>query len=131
MRLLKRTAPIAVSVMIILTITSVLFYFKEAQHHHHLVFLYLFPTALVAMIYGSVLSMLSAIFATLLAAFFLYDPIYSLYVSDPRAVGELILFAAIGLLGAKCISFRKMPLTGGLNALREGAPSARTVSSGR
>jgi|SRR6516162_4934777 len=104
MRLLKRTAPIAVSVMIILTITAVLFYFKEAQHHHHLVFLYLFPTALVAMIYGSVLSMLSAIFATLLAAFFLYDPIYSMYVSDPREVGELIVFASVGLIGAKCIA---------------------------
>ena len=104
MRLLKRTAPIAVSVTIILTITAVLFYFKEAQHHHHLVFLYLFPTALVAMIYGSVLSMLSAIFATLLAAFFLYDPIYSMYVSDPREVGELIVFASVGLIGAKCIA---------------------------
>jgi len=36
------------------------------------------------------------------AAFFLYDPIYSLYVSDPREVGELILFAITGLIGAKC-----------------------------
>ena len=95
--------------MIILTITAVLFYFKEAQHHHHLVFLYLFPTALVAMIYGSVLSMLSAIFATLLAAFFLYDPIYSFYVADPREVGELILFAVMGLIGAKCIAVLRRP----------------------
>jgi len=103
MRLLKQTAtPLAVSLAIILVVTSVLFYFKNTQHQHHLVFFYLFPTALVAMIYGSVLSMVCATLATLAAAFFLYDPIYSFYVSDPRDVGELILFAVTGLIGAKC-----------------------------
>jgi K+-sensing histidine kinase KdpD len=104
MQSLKRTAPIVVSLAIILAVTTVLFYFKSAQQQHHLVFFYLFPTALVAMIYGSVLSMLCAIIATLVAAFFLYDPTYSLYVSDPREVGELIVFAGTGLIGAKCIA---------------------------
>src|SRR6516162_11252285 len=105
MRLLKQaTTPLAVSLAIILVVTAVLFYFKDVQHQHHLVFFYLFPTALVAMLYGSVLSMVCAIFATLLAAFFLYDPIYSMYVSDPREVGELIVFASVGLIGAKCIA---------------------------
>ena len=89
MQTLKRTAPITVSLGIVLAVTAVLSYFKDAQHQ---------------MIYGSVLSMICAIFATLVAAFFLYDPIYSLYVSDPRDVGELILFAATGLIGAKCIA---------------------------
>ena len=130
--LLVRTAPIALSLGMILVVTTILFYVKDPQQGaQHLVFFYLLPNAFVAIAFGSVLSMLCAIVATLLAAFFLYDPIYSLYVSDPRAVGELILFAGIGLLGAKCISFRKMPPTGGLNSLREGAPSTRTVSSGR
>jgi len=105
MRSLKQAAtPSAVSLAIILAVTAVLFYFKDAQHQHHLVFFYLFPTALVAMIYGSVLSMLCAIAATLLATFFLYDPIFSFYVSDPRDVGELIIFATTGLIGAKCIA---------------------------
>ena len=105
MRLLKQAGtPLAASLAIILVVTAVLFYFKDAQHQHHLVFFYLFPTALVAMIYGSVLSMLCAIAATLLATFFLYDPIFSFYVSDPRDVGELILFAVTGLIGAKCIA---------------------------
>ena len=103
MRLLKQaTTPLAVSLAIILVVTAVLFYFKSAQHHHHLVFFYLFPIALVAMLYGSVLSMVCATFAILVAAFFLYDPIYSLYVSDPRDIGELILFAVTGLIAAKC-----------------------------
>ena len=72
MRLLKQAAtPLAVSLAITLAVTIVLFYFKIAQQQHHLVFFYLFPTALVAMIYGSVLSMVCATFATLVATFFL------------------------------------------------------------
>jgi K+-sensing histidine kinase KdpD len=103
MRLLKRTAPISASLAIILVVTAVLSYFKDSHHGaQHLVFFYLLPTAFVAIVYGSVVSMLCAIAATLVAAFFLYDPIYSLYVSDPREIGELILFAVTGLIGAKC-----------------------------
>jgi hypothetical protein len=46
--------------------------------------------------------MLCAIAATFAAAFFLYDPIFSFYVSSPREVGELIFFAGTALIGAKC-----------------------------
>jgi hypothetical protein len=46
--------------------------------------------------------MLCAIAATFAAAFFLYNPIFSLYVSDQREVGELIFFAVTALIGAKC-----------------------------
>ena len=103
MKSIKRTAPISVSLAIIFAVTVVLFYFKDTHHGaQHLVFFYLLPTAVVAMVYGSVLSMFCAIAATLFAAFFLYDPIYSLYVEDPREVGELILFAGTAVIGAKC-----------------------------
>ena len=105
MRFCGRTAPIFVSLMIIAAMTAILSRLKLAEHgSQHLVFFYLAPTALVAILYGSVLSMLCAIAATLVAAFFLYDPIYSFYVSDPREVGELILFALVGLLGAKSMA---------------------------
>jgi len=109
MQLLKQATPLAVSLAIIMIVTAVLYYFNNAQHQHHLVFFNVFPTALVAMIYGSVLSMLCAIAATLLATFFLYDPIFSFYVSDPRDVGELIIFATTGLIGAKCIAELRSP----------------------
>ena len=105
MRLVGRTAPTLVSLVIILAVTIVLSRLKVGQHApQHLVFFYLAPTAFVAMLYGNVLSMLCAIAATLVAAFFLYDPMYSFYVSDPREVGELILFAIVGLLGAKSMA---------------------------
>jgi K+-sensing histidine kinase KdpD len=105
MPVLKRIAPVAVSLAIIFAVTAVLFYLKDAHEGaQHLIFFYLLPTAFVAMIYGSVLSMFCAIAATLIAAFFLYSPIYSLSVSDPREVGELIVFAVTGSIGAKCIA---------------------------
>ena len=102
MRFWERLAPVLVPLLIVIAVTDVLYFFKDAVHARHLVFFYLLPTAFVAMLYGSVLSMILAIDATFLAAFFLCDPRYTIYVSDPREVGELILFATTALIGAKC-----------------------------
>jgi hypothetical protein len=46
--------------------------------------------------------MICSIAATFAATFFLYDPIFNFYVSNPRDVGELIFFAVTALIGAKC-----------------------------
>lgn len=102
MGLWEPTAPIAVPFLIIVAVTQLLHLFKAAVGADHLVFFYLLPTAFIAMLYGSVLSMIFAIDATLLADFYLYNPGYTLYVSDPRAAGELFLFGVTALIGAKC-----------------------------
>ena len=102
MRFWERIAPIVVPFLIVVAVTDVLHFFKVAIQAHHLVFFYLLPTAFIAMLYGSVMSMICAIDATFVAAFFLYDPGYTLYVSDPRAAGELFLFGLTALIGAKC-----------------------------
>ena len=60
------------------------------------------PPPSLRLLYGSVLSMICAIDATLIADFFFYAPGYTLYVSDPREAGELFLFALTALIGAKC-----------------------------
>jgi K+-sensing histidine kinase KdpD len=98
----KRVAPIAVPFLIIVAVTDVGYFFKDVAHARHLVFFYLLPTAFVAMLYGSVLSMIFAIDATFVAGLFLYDPTYGLYLSDPRQAGELLVFAITALIGAKC-----------------------------
>lgn len=102
MRFWERLAPIVVPLLIVIAATDVLYFFKDAVHARHLVFFYLLPTAFVAMLYGSVLSMIVAIDATFLAAFFLCEPSFTLHVSDPREVGELLQFACTALIGAKC-----------------------------
>ena len=112
MRWPKQVAPISLSLAIVAAVTAVLFYFKDDDPHtdQHLVFFYLLPTAFVAILYGSVVSMLCAIAATFAATFFLYDPIFSFYVSSPREVGELIFFAGTALIGAKCTADLTHPL---------------------
>jgi hypothetical protein len=51
---------------------------------------------------GNALRQLIGHHATLCAAFFLYDPLYSFYVTSPLDVGELICFVGLALIGAKC-----------------------------
>ena len=100
------------SLAIIAAVTAALFYFKDddPRTDQHLVFFYLLPTAFVAILYGSVAAMLCAITATVVGAFFLTDPIFSFYMSDPREVGELIFFAGTALIGAKCAADLTHPL---------------------
>jgi len=100
MRLWKQIAPIIVPLLIIIAVTDVASFFKEAAHARHLVFFYLLPTAFVAMLYGSVLSMIFAIDATFVVGIRLYDA--NIFVSEPRQAGELFLFALTALIGAKC-----------------------------
>ena len=54
--------------------------------------------------------MLYGIAATFCAAFFLYDPLYSFYVTSPLDVGELVCFVGVALIGAKCAADLRQPL---------------------
>jgi K+-sensing histidine kinase KdpD len=103
MWIVKRGTPVAVALAVVAVVTAVLWLVKQTVGgEQHLVFFYLLPMALVAILYGSLPAMLCATAATVCAAFFLYDPIYSFYVADPLGWGELICFTGLALIGAKC-----------------------------
>lgn len=103
MWVVKRAMPVAVAFAVVTLVTAVLWLVRhEAVGPQHLVFFYLLPTALVAVLFGARAAMLCAVAATIAAAFFLYEPIYSFYVSKPVELGELICFAGLALIGAKC-----------------------------
>ena len=103
MGIVKAAASIAVALIIVFLVTAVLWLVKlSAAGSQHLVFFYLLPTALVAVLYGSLPAMLCAVMATGCAAFFLYDPLYSFYVAGTRELGELICFTGLALMGSKC-----------------------------
>src|SRR5215467_13129226 len=70
---------------------------------NHPVFFYLAPTAVLAMVYGVGEGAVFAVAALICSAFFLYDPVYSFYVSSVHALGELFWFLVIALLGVKCL----------------------------
>jgi two-component system, OmpR family, sensor histidine kinase KdpD len=103
MQFVKAATPAFVAFAVVLTVTAVLTLVKhEAVGPQHLVFFYLLPTALVAVLYGMRTAMFCAFAATACAAFFLYDPVYSFYVATPVEAGELICFTGLALIGAKC-----------------------------
>jgi K+-sensing histidine kinase KdpD len=103
MRIVKGVVPIVVAFAVVSVVTAVLWLVKlEAVGPQHLVFFYLLPTAVVAVLYGSRPAMLCALAATAFAAFFLYEPLYSFEVSKPVEWGELLCFAGLALIGAKC-----------------------------
>jgi K+-sensing histidine kinase KdpD len=111
MGVLRRAAPVVLVFAVVSVVTAVLWFIRiSAVGPQHLVFFYLLPIALVATLYGSLLAMLYGIAATLCAAFFLYDPLYSFYVASPLDVGELVCFVGLALIGAKCAADLLQPL---------------------
>ncbi len=111
MSIVKRVAPVALVFAVVSAVTAVLWCIRvSAAGPQHLVFFYLLPIALVATLYGSLAAMLYGIAATLCAAFFLYDPLYSFYVTNPLDVGELVCFVGLALIGAKCAADLLRPL---------------------
>ncbi len=111
MGIVKRAAPVALVFAVVSAVTAVLWFIRvSAVGPQHLVFFYLLPIALVATLYGSLAAMLYGIAATLCAAFFLYDPLYSFYVTSPLDVGELVCFIGLALIAAKCTADLLQPL---------------------
>ena len=104
--------PVAVSLAVVAVVTRSFGWSRLPQlGPHHLVFFYLLPIAFVAVLYGSLPAMVCAIAATLCAAYFLYDPIYSFHVANPLELGELFCFAGLALIGAKCTADLLRPVT--------------------
>jgi K+-sensing histidine kinase KdpD len=100
---------IAVSVGLLVILTAILFRLEMDHAVGAPIFFFLLPTMLVTVL-GGFLGALLFVCATLLtAAFFLYEPIYSFYVDDAKALGELICFSGLALIGAKCILVLREP----------------------
>ena len=103
MWILKRAEPVAAGLAAASLATAVLWLVRQTLgDEQHLVFFYLLPMVLVAILYGIPSAIICVVAGTLGAAFFLYDPIYSMYVADPLDLGELICFTGLALIGAKC-----------------------------
>ena len=103
MQIVKGIMPFVVAFSVVSIITVVLWIVRlEAVGPQHLVFFYLLPTAIVAVLYGHRPPMFFALAATACAAFFLYEPLYSFEVANPLELGELICFTGLALIGAKC-----------------------------
>jgi K+-sensing histidine kinase KdpD len=104
MWLANKALPLAVSLAVVAAVTAVLWYIKLTfGGSHQLVYFYLFPVIFVRVLFSDALAAVCAAIASLLANYFLQDPIYSLYIADPLDYGDLTGFLLLSLLAIKCV----------------------------
>jgi K+-sensing histidine kinase KdpD len=104
MRLGNKVLPMAVSLAIVAAVTAVLWRIKlTVGGSHQYVYFYLFPVILIRVLFSDALAALCAAIASLLANYFLQDPLYSLYNADRLDYGDLIGFFLLSLLAIKCV----------------------------
>jgi len=101
--MVRSAMPVAVSLVVVCSVTAGLWYLKvSGEVLRHPIFFYLVPIALLAMLYGSLPALLSISAATPLAAYFLYDPLYSFHIADSLEIGDVICFLVLALIVVKC-----------------------------
>jgi len=104
MWLANKALPLAVSLAIVAAVTAVLWRIKlTVGGSHQVVYFYLFPVILIRVLFSDALAALCAVIASLLANYFLQDPLYSLYNADPLDYGDLVCFLVLSLLAIKCV----------------------------
>jgi len=100
----KGIVPLVASLGIMAAATAVLWHLKvTTASSDRLVYFYLLPVALVAVLYGGRLAVLSAAMAIFGADYFLQEPIYSLANDNPLEYGDLVCFAILAALAIKSI----------------------------
>lgn len=103
-RLDRFVTPITVVLTFIAATTLVLWLFKADLSQNHLIFVYLVPTAMIAVRYGSISAMGVTIASSVAAAYFFYMPRYSFAVADRLEVMEIVLFCLLALLASQVVS---------------------------
>lgn len=68
-----------------------------------LIFIYLLPTVVIAMHYGSTLAVLTSFASGLTAAYFFFPPKFSFYIADPLNVAELGFFLLLAVIASKAV----------------------------
>jgi K+-sensing histidine kinase KdpD len=113
MRALKGVLPIAVSVGLVLAVTALLWRINStAAGSYHLVYIYLFPVALIAALYNGRLALLGTAIALICADYFLQKPLYALGNDNPLEYGDLFCFALLAISAIKFIRELLRPQAG-------------------
>jgi K+-sensing histidine kinase KdpD len=103
MWLANRALRVAVSLALVAAVTAILWRIKlTVGGSHQFVYFYLFPVIWIRILFSDALAALSAAIASVLANYFLQDPLYTLYNDNPLEYGDLICFIVLALLSIKC-----------------------------
>ena len=101
MRTSEWVLALVVSVATIALTTAVLIFVDAEFATPGLIYGYLFSVTVVAIYFGSTVAFISALASGAAAAYFLFPPRFTFYISEPRNVAELGFFMLLALIGAK------------------------------
>jgi K+-sensing histidine kinase KdpD len=105
-RTLEALASVLVAFSAILLTSVVLLAVASFLDAKPLIFVYLLPTVVIAMHYGSTLAVLTSFASGLAAAYFFFPPKFSFYVADPLNVAELGFFLLLAAIASKAFPSR-------------------------
>jgi K+-sensing histidine kinase KdpD len=95
---------VVVSFAGVLLTTMVLHAIDSYLTAEHLILGYLFPTIVVAIYYGSNLAVFTSFASGIAAAYFLFPPKFSFYISDIMNIAELGFFLLLASIASKAVS---------------------------
>jgi K+-sensing histidine kinase KdpD len=111
MRGVKGLIPVAASLGLVAALTVLLWQVNRTAGSPGLVYIYLFPVALIAAVYNGRVAVLSAAMALVCADYFLQEPMYSFANDNPREYGDLVCFALLAVTAIKFIRELLRPRT--------------------
>jgi K+-sensing histidine kinase KdpD len=97
-------APVVAAFAAVLLTTLVLFTIQSYLATEHLLLVYLLPTILVAIYFGSIIAVLTSLAGGLAAAYFLLPPQFSFYIADRRHVAELGFTMLLAVTASKVVA---------------------------
>ena len=110
-RILQPVSPILVAFSTVLLTSVVLLAVDSFLDAEALAFIYLLPTVVMAMHYGSTVGVLTSFASALAAAYFCFPPKFSFYISDPLNVAELGFFLLLAVIASKAVAVVKEDAT--------------------
>ena len=105
-RILQPVSPVLVAFSAILLTTVVLLAVDSFIDAETLTWIYLLPTIVMAMHYGSTVGVLTSFASALAAGYFCFPPKFSFFISDPLNVAELGFFLLLAVIASKAVGGR-------------------------
>ena len=111
-------APVIFSFGLVLLATLVLLAVEPSFGPQYLIFGYLIPTTIIAILYGNSFALIVSFASVFAAAYFLFPPKFSLYIVDPIQIVTLVIFLLIASAASRVVSL----LTYGTRVKATGRP---------
>ena len=96
--------PALIGLVAIVVITAIMMKMSDYFVRDHLIFFYLLPITGIAMYFSSTPAVVALITSVIGTAYFLFPPIFSFRIDEPKQIVELLLFSVFAFIAAKASS---------------------------